>query len=102
MSLKELSIALDKLVESVEIDLWEVCPPKDPKFAIEQNIKIRVYLSIIKTDTGKEQNYLDAVIKKARYSESLEDNLYEVLIEDSIQEFIEEKILIDYTLEEVN
>jgi hypothetical protein len=102
MSLKELRVALDKIANQNDIDLWKVCPPKNPKFLIEQNIKIKVYPSIIKTDTCKEQNYLDAVIKKARYSEALGDNLYEVLIENSVKELAEEKILIDYILEEVN
>lgn len=96
MKFTDLKISLDQIVNDSRVDIWKSYPPRNPKFKVGQDIKIKLYQNIITKDTGEKRDYINAIITKSRYSEALEGNMYEILIEGSIQEFVDEKVLIDY------
>lgn len=98
MQLPQLENEFKALAESAsKRDLKEL-KPRNPKFTIDEKLKFQINQVLIEKDTGNERNYINIKVKDSRYSPSLEDNIYTVIILDTtgqIEDYITEKDLID-------
>lgn len=71
-------------------------PPRKPKFEINEELKFSIDQVLIEKDTGNSRDYINIRVKDINYSPTLKDNIYIVIILDTvgkIEDYLTEKYL---------
>lgn len=97
MFLPQLTLKQNIIAENMIERNCENLKSRNPKFKIDEKLKFKVLQTLIEKDTKYERNYINIKIKDIKYSPTLEDNVYIVIILDTvgkIEDYIAEKDLV--------